>query len=121
MVEHPDSPTASQTSLLRAWCYLVLLSLRRQARARQMVWIAFGLLAFTTAMTAVATAADLWHRPRFQLLAAQQQMMPPTASRAGVAGASRGRRRIRLGPHSRANCYVGRTNLRALDRRGDIP
>ena len=69
-------PTAvPPTSLLNAWCYLVLLSWRRQARARQMVWIALGLLAFTTAMTAVATAADLWHRPRFRLLTADDQMM----------------------------------------------
>ncbi len=40
-----------------------------------MVWIALGLLAFTTAMTAVASAADLWHRPRFRLIAAEDQMM----------------------------------------------
>jgi ABC-2 type transport system permease protein len=40
-----------------------------------MVWIALGLLVFTTAMTAVATAAGLWHRPRFRLLTAEDQMM----------------------------------------------
>jgi ABC-2 type transport system permease protein len=72
-LQHPTVP--ANTSSLRAWCFLVLLSWRRQARARQMVWIAFGLLAFTTAMTAVASAADLWHRPRFRLLTAEDQMM----------------------------------------------
>ena len=69
------STVPANTSLLRAWCYLVTLSWRRQARARQMVWIALGLLAFTTAMTAVANAADLWHRPRFRLVTAEDQMM----------------------------------------------
>src|ERR1017187_10053206 len=71
--QHPAA--ALQTSLLRAWWFLVLLSWRRQARARQMVWIALGLLAFTTAMTAVAAAADLWHRPRFHQLTVADQMM----------------------------------------------
>ncbi len=40
-----------------------------------MVWIALGLLAFTTVMTAVASAADLWRRPRFRLLTVEHQMM----------------------------------------------
>jgi ABC-2 type transport system permease protein len=62
-------------SLWRAWCYLVLLSWRRQMRARQMVWIALGLLAFTTAMTAVASAADLFHRPRYRQLTGDTQAM----------------------------------------------
>ncbi|HVS36700.1 MAG TPA: ABC transporter permease subunit [Gemmataceae bacterium] len=63
----------SVPSLPRAWWYLVLLSFRRQARARQMVWIALGLLAFIAAMTAVATAADQWHRPRYRAIVAQRQ------------------------------------------------
>ena len=62
-------------SLWRAWCYLVLLSWRRQARARQMVWIALGLLAFTTAMTGMASAADLFHRPRFRQMTGDLQAM----------------------------------------------
>jgi hypothetical protein len=44
----------------RAWCYLVVLSWQRQARARQMVWIALGLLAFATALVAINTAGDRW-------------------------------------------------------------
>jgi ABC-2 type transport system permease protein len=49
--------TASQT---RAWCYLVVLSWRRQARSQQMVWIALGLLAFAAALVAIFTAMDRW-------------------------------------------------------------
>src|SRR5947199_9706269 len=44
----------------RAWLYLVWLSWHRQARARQMVWIALGLLAFSTAVVALNTAAGRW-------------------------------------------------------------
>src|SRR5262245_50232350 len=47
-------------SLVRAWCYLVWLSLRRQARARQMVLIALGLLAFAAAFVAIATRLRFW-------------------------------------------------------------
>ncbi len=47
-------------SLWRAWCYLVVLSWQRQARARQMVWIALGLLGFATALVAINTAAGQW-------------------------------------------------------------
>jgi ABC-2 type transport system permease protein len=94
--QHPAA--ALQTSLLRAWFYLVQLSWRRQARARQMVWIALGLLAFTTAMTAVATAADLWHRPRFRQLTAADQMMldalVPGSPAQAVADAAFGAARV---------------------------
>ena len=69
------TPAPPQPSLWRAWLYLVLLSWRRQARARQMVWIALGLLTFVAAMTAVATAADLWHRPGYRRMAAERQAM----------------------------------------------
>src|SRR4051812_50003029 len=51
---------AGAPSLLRAWCYLVWLSWQRQARARQMVWIALGLLVFAVALVAVNTAAGQW-------------------------------------------------------------
>jgi ABC-type transport system involved in multi-copper enzyme maturation permease subunit len=46
--------------VLRAWCYLVWLCLQRQARARQMVWIALGLLALTTGLVALNTARSRW-------------------------------------------------------------
>jgi ABC-2 type transport system permease protein len=44
----------------RAWCFLVWLSLQRQARAHLMVWIAFGLLALTLLIVAINTQADRW-------------------------------------------------------------
>ena len=70
MASSPPIPSLAP-SLWRAWWFLVLLSFRRQARARQMVWIALGLLAFIGAMTAVATAADQWHRPRYRHILAE--------------------------------------------------
>jgi hypothetical protein len=70
----PLTSTESRPSLLRAWFYLVGLSLRRQARSRQMMWLAFGLLIFAVLMTALATAADLWHRPRLQLIVVETQL-----------------------------------------------
>jgi hypothetical protein len=65
------APTADAADLAgaspwRAWCYLVLLSWQRQARARQMVWIAVGLLAFAVAVVAVLTAADFWRLPQLR-------------------------------------------------------
>src|SRR5262245_33909470 len=50
----------TQPTLLRAWLALVALSLRRQARARQMVWIALALMGFAVALVAVNTAAGRW-------------------------------------------------------------
>src|SRR5436309_411969 len=44
----------------RAWFYLVWLSWQRQARMRQMVWIALGLLAFSAAFVSIQTAAGRW-------------------------------------------------------------
>jgi len=51
---------AAAPSLWRAWCYLVWLSMQRQARARQMVGIALALLLFTTTVVALNTAAGRW-------------------------------------------------------------
>lgn len=48
------------SSSLHAWLYLVRLSWQRQARARQMVWLALGLLAFAVAFTAINTAGGWW-------------------------------------------------------------
>src|SRR3954470_21591393 len=53
----------------RAWWALVGLSWQRQARARQMVWLALGLLALATAVVAINTARvhvsglDHWKSP----------------------------------------------------------
>lgn len=53
---------AVEPSAWRAWLALVGLSLRRQARARQMVWIALVLMGFALALVAIAHA-----RGRFSL------------------------------------------------------
>jgi ABC-2 type transport system permease protein len=54
-------PTASPApSPLRAWAFLVGLSLRRQFRARLMVWIALGLLAFTAFLVVLFTQQGRW-------------------------------------------------------------
>jgi len=47
-------------SPFRAWCYLIWLSFQRQARTRQMVWIALGLLAFSAALVAPQTMLGRW-------------------------------------------------------------
>ena len=44
----------------RAWCYLVWLSWRRQARSQQMVWMAVGLLLFAVSLVAIFTAMNAW-------------------------------------------------------------
>jgi hypothetical protein len=64
----PAAP-AAVPSTLRAWCYLVWLSWQRQARARQMVWIALALLALSVGLVALRTAVgpwgmQRWHYPR---------------------------------------------------------
>jgi ABC-2 type transport system permease protein len=65
----PHLPLSPSRSTLRAWCYLVWLSFQRQARARQMVWIALALLIFTVTVVALNTAGgrwsmDHWRSPR---------------------------------------------------------
>jgi hypothetical protein len=57
--ERPAASPFRQT-LLGFW-YLVGLSFRRQARARQMVWIALGLLAFTAIVIGINTVAGRWN------------------------------------------------------------
>ena len=57
----PVSPSARQpVNSLRAWLYLVWLGFQRQARARQMVWIALALLGLTVMIVALNTAAGRW-------------------------------------------------------------
>ncbi len=64
-VPQTDRPSAvaapsPEPSAWRAWRALVLLSLQRQARARQMVWIALALLLFAVAFVAIQTQAGRW-------------------------------------------------------------
>jgi ABC-type transport system involved in multi-copper enzyme maturation permease subunit len=47
-------------SSARAWLYLVWLSFQRQARARQMVWVALALLIVTVTIVALTTAGHRW-------------------------------------------------------------
>jgi len=54
----PSEPSAR--SLLRAWLFLILLSARRQARARLMVWVALGLLAFVFFVVWINTQNERW-------------------------------------------------------------
>jgi ABC-type transport system involved in multi-copper enzyme maturation permease subunit len=56
---HPSS-FLLHPSRVRAWCYLVWLSWQRQARARQMVWIALLLLGFAVVWVAVQAQMGRW-------------------------------------------------------------
>jgi ABC-type transport system involved in multi-copper enzyme maturation permease subunit len=51
----PETPSA-----WRAWWYLVRLSLQRQARTQQWLWIALCLLVLTTTVVGLNTAAHRW-------------------------------------------------------------
>jgi ABC-type transport system involved in multi-copper enzyme maturation permease subunit len=55
---------AARPSPVRAWLALVWLSLQRQMRMRQMVWIALGLLLFSFVLVSVFTAANSWTMKR---------------------------------------------------------
>lgn len=61
-VKAPSEYVASQElpSALRSWFALVALSLRRQARARQMVWIAIALFIIAFVGVAIQTARGRW-------------------------------------------------------------
>jgi ABC-2 type transport system permease protein len=65
-----------------AWLALLRHCLQRQARARQMVWIALGLLAFTAVLVAVNTAAGNWG------MGHRRYRMQPQDSRAAVSAPS---------------------------------
>jgi ABC-type transport system involved in multi-copper enzyme maturation permease subunit len=56
----PHAATSPSASPLRAWLALVWFSLRRQARARTMVWIALGLLALSVVLVFVWTEGNSW-------------------------------------------------------------
>jgi hypothetical protein len=56
----------AEPSAWRAWCYLVWLSWRRQARLRQLLGIALVLLAFAVALVALGTARGNWTMKRWR-------------------------------------------------------
>src|SRR4051812_14331024 len=56
-----------EPSAWRAWRALVWLSLQRQARARQMVWIAVALLVFAVTLVAINTAAGRWGMSKWRM------------------------------------------------------
>jgi ABC-2 type transport system permease protein len=58
----PDSGAGSPngTSQLAAWLYLVRFSLERQARLRQMVWIALSLLVLMATIVGLVTLGNRW-------------------------------------------------------------
>jgi len=64
----------AEASPIRAWFYLIGLSLRRQARARQMVWIALGLLVAAAALVSVITHGFGWtyRRNNFRTIGGRQ-------------------------------------------------
>lgn len=55
-----------EPSALRAWFYLVGFSFRRQARARQMVWIALTLLVFSVALVSFLSATGRYSMARWR-------------------------------------------------------
>jgi ABC-2 type transport system permease protein len=60
-LETPPLPSPLRMHTFRAWCYLVWLSIQRQARARLMVWVSLGLLALMTFLIALNTRAGRWN------------------------------------------------------------
>ncbi len=67
-----DNSTGPRRSLVRAWFALIGLSLRRQARARTMIWVALGLLAIAVGLIGVQTLRGGW------TLAENRFKYPPT-------------------------------------------
>lgn len=82
---------------VRAWLFLVGHCFARQARVRQMVWIALALLVLTATIVALNTAADrwgMWHwryprrlGPTFEQLAEAPQAIPRNAAGTAVQSA----------------------------------
>jgi hypothetical protein len=64
--QRASSPEGGGPSAVRAWCYLVWLSVQRQSRSRQMVWIALGLLMLTTTIVLLNTARDRWNMGHYR-------------------------------------------------------
>jgi ABC-2 type transport system permease protein len=54
------SSPSTTPSTLRAWLYLIQLSVQRQARVGQVAWIAVGLLVFSALLVGIITLGDWW-------------------------------------------------------------
>src|SRR5438874_1409449 len=81
MAASPQPIAVPEPSAWRAWCYLVWLSWQRQARARQMVWIAVGLLAFSAVFIAINPAGGRWDMHRWRWFPPAPKDTPPTMQR----------------------------------------
>lgn len=62
----PSELTIATPSLWRAWTNLVLLSLRRQARAHWLVWVSIGLLALSAFIVQINTTRHGWAMAHFR-------------------------------------------------------
>lgn len=60
MTSSAEASVAVLPSRWRAWRNLVLLSMRRQARAHWLVWVSVGLLGLSAFMVSLATANQRW-------------------------------------------------------------
>jgi hypothetical protein len=58
---------ADEPSTLRAWFYLIWLSIQRQARMREMAFIALALLGLAVALVWIFTATDRWNMNNWRL------------------------------------------------------
>jgi ABC-type transport system involved in multi-copper enzyme maturation permease subunit len=78
-VEQGPANGPSLAPAVRAWCYLVWLCLQRQARVRQMVWIALILLGLAAVLVGLNTLAGRWSMGHFRW-----RWSPPLRSLAGT-------------------------------------
>ena len=62
-----ESPPQARPSPVRGWLYLVAFAFRRQARGRQMVGIAVGLLVICLLLVGAFTASTGWDRYEWRL------------------------------------------------------
>ena len=62
-----STATAPPPSPVRAWLYLIAFAFRRQARVRQMVGIAVGLLAICLLLVGMFTASASWDRYEWRI------------------------------------------------------
>ena len=66
MAPPAESIAAPPPSVWRAWSNLILLSLRRQARAHWLVWVSVGLLALSAFIVHINTTRNRWNMGHFR-------------------------------------------------------